>query len=178
MNLTAVEKILMNHSVHPVAEVSPGDILTCRIDYAGMHEGWDARKYLQFTELGEMTGVFDPEKLGMFLGHHFCTGHSDELAEDQKKTRDWAEKLGIREGDWVYIETKMGRIKQKARLTSAIDPGVVVADYGWWFPERGVDDIYGWSESNVNLLTDNKPPYNREIGSPTLRGILCKVYRA
>jgi anaerobic selenocysteine-containing dehydrogenase len=89
-----------------------------------------------------------------------------------------AEKMGIREGDWVYIETKRGRIKQKARLTSAIDPGVVVADYGWWFPERGVDDIYGWSESNVNLLTDNKPPYNREIGSPTLRGILCKVYKA
>ena len=89
-----------------------------------------------------------------------------------------ARRLGIAEGDWVYIETKRGRIKQKASLVSGIDPRVVIADYGWWFPERGVDDIYGWSESNVNLLTDNKPPYNREIGSPTLRGILCKVYKA
>jgi homoaconitase/3-isopropylmalate dehydratase large subunit len=96
MGYTAVEKILMNHSVNPVDKVAPGDILTCRIDYAGMHEGFDARKYDQFTPLGEMTGVFDPEKIGMFMGHHFCTGHSDELAEDQKKTRDWAEKLGIR----------------------------------------------------------------------------------
>jgi homoaconitase/3-isopropylmalate dehydratase large subunit len=96
MPFTAVEKILMNHSVNAVDKVAPGDILTCRIDYAGMHEGFDARKYDQFTSLGEMTGVFDPEKIGMFMGHHFCTGHSDELAEDQKKTRDWAEKLGIR----------------------------------------------------------------------------------
>jgi homoaconitase/3-isopropylmalate dehydratase large subunit len=93
---TAVEKIFMNHSVKSLADISPGDIVTARIDYAGMHEGFDSRKYDQFTSLGEMTGVFDPEKVGMFMGHHFCTGHSDELAEDQKKTRDWAEKLGIR----------------------------------------------------------------------------------
>ncbi len=96
MGYTAVEKILMKHSVNPVDKVSPGDILTCNIDYAGMHEGFDAKKYEQFTSLGEMTGVFDPSKIGMFMGHHFCTGHSDELAEDQKKTRDWAEKLGIK----------------------------------------------------------------------------------
>jgi methanogen homoaconitase large subunit len=96
MPFTAVEKILMNHSVNPVEETSPGDILTCRIDYAGMHEGFDARKYAQFEALGEMLGVFDPEKVGMYLGHHFCTGHSDELAEAQKKTREWAENLRIR----------------------------------------------------------------------------------
>jgi homoaconitase/3-isopropylmalate dehydratase large subunit len=96
MGYTAAEKIFMNHSVTPIKHVVPGDILTCRIDYAGMHEGFDARKYAQFTDIGELTGVFDPEKVGMFLGHHFCTGHSDELAEDQKKTKEWAEKLGIR----------------------------------------------------------------------------------
>ncbi len=96
MKYTAVEKVFMNHSVEPLTQVSPGDIVTASIDYAGMHEGFDARKYEQFTSLGEMTGVFDPEKIGMFMGHHFCTGHSDELAEDQKKTRDWAEKLGIK----------------------------------------------------------------------------------
>ena len=65
-----------------------------------MHEGFDARKYEQFKDLGEMTGVFDPEKVGIFMSHHFCTGHSDELAENQKKTRDWARKLGIRVFDF------------------------------------------------------------------------------
>lgn len=95
MGYTAIEKILMHHSVEPLKSVSPGDFVTAHIDYAGIHEGVDARKFEQFTELGEMTGVFDPEKVGVFLSHHFCTAHSDELAENQKQTREWAQKLGI-----------------------------------------------------------------------------------
>ena len=89
-----------------------------------------------------------------------------------------AGKLGIKEGDWVYIETKRGRIKQKAVLTTGIDPRVVGTDYAWWFPEKGVSGLYGWAESNINILTSDKPPFNREMGSSNLRGILCKVYKA
>jgi 3-isopropylmalate/(R)-2-methylmalate dehydratase large subunit len=100
MPLTAIEKILMNHSVDPITTLSPGDIITARLDYAGVHEGVDARKFALFTELGEMTGVFDPEKFGIFYSHHFCTAHSDELAENYKKTRDAAEKLGIKVYDF------------------------------------------------------------------------------
>lgn len=88
-----------------------------------------------------------------------------------------ASKLGIKEGDWAYIETKRGRIKQKAALSDTVDPRVVRVDYGWWFPEGGAAGAYNWAESNVNVLTDNKPPFNREIGSANLRGILCKVYK-
>jgi len=89
-----------------------------------------------------------------------------------------ATKLGIRDGDWVYIETKRGKIRQKAALTTGIDPRVVVADYDWWFPEKGASELYGWAESNINILTDDKPPYNREMGSTNLRGVLCKIYKA
>ena len=95
MKFTATEKILMNHAVDPVEKISPGDIITAYVDYAGLHEGVDARKFELFTSLGEMTGVFDREKVGMFLSHHFCTAHSDELAENQKHTREWAKKLDI-----------------------------------------------------------------------------------
>jgi len=88
-----------------------------------------------------------------------------------------ADKLGIKEGDWVYIETRRGRIRQKATLTASIDPRVVGVDYGWWFPEKGASELYGWAESNVNILTNDKPPFNRETGSANLRGFLCKVYK-
>jgi hypothetical protein len=54
---------------------------------------------------------------------------------------------------------------------------VVGVDYGWWFPEKGASELYGWAESNVNMLTNDKPPFNREIGSANLRGFLCKVYK-
>lgn len=89
-----------------------------------------------------------------------------------------ATRLRIREGDWVFIETKRGRIKQKATLTTSVDRRVVGADYAWWFPEKGVTDLYDWAESNINILTDNRPPFNPEIGSTNLRSIHCKVYRA
>ena len=88
-----------------------------------------------------------------------------------------AKELGIEEGDWVYIETKRGRIKQKVALSDSIDPRVVVVDYAWWFPEKGASSLYGYAESNLNMLTDNKPPYGREVGAANLRGMLCKVYK-
>ena len=88
-----------------------------------------------------------------------------------------ARQLQISDGDWVYIETRRGRIRQKANLTTDIDPRIVGVDYAWWFPEKGASDLYGWAEANINILTDDKPPFNHEMGSSNLRGILCKVYK-
>ncbi|MCK9364943.1 MAG: molybdopterin-dependent oxidoreductase [Syntrophales bacterium] len=89
-----------------------------------------------------------------------------------------AEKLGIADKDWVYIETRRGRIKQRAILSTDIDPRVVDVDYAWWFPEDGPAALYGWAKSNVNILTADQPPFNLETGASNLRGMLCKVYKA
>lgn len=85
--------------------------------------------------------------------------------------------LGIEEGEWVWVATERGRIRQKTRFSEQMDPRVVGVDYAWWFPEKGEEAQYGWKESNINVLTDNKPPFNKELGSTNLRGILCKVYK-
>ena len=89
-----------------------------------------------------------------------------------------ASKLGVENGDWVYIETKRGRIRQKADLSTGVDRRVVVVDHAWWFPERGETELFGWADSNYNVLTNDKPPFNREVGSFNIRGLACKVYRA
>jgi len=88
-----------------------------------------------------------------------------------------AREMGIKEGDKVYIETKRGKIEQTANLAEDIDPRVVEIDYGWYFPERDDKELLDWAASNINILTDNKPPMNREMGSATLRGFCCKVYK-
>jgi anaerobic selenocysteine-containing dehydrogenase len=90
---------------------------------------------------------------------------------------DTARRLGIADGDWVHIETKRGRIQQRAMLSSDIDPRVVKVDYAWWFPEDGAADLYGWAKSNINVLTDNQPPFNTEVGASNMRGLLCRVYK-
>jgi anaerobic selenocysteine-containing dehydrogenase len=86
-----------------------------------------------------------------------------------------ARSLGIGEGDWVWIESPRGRIKQRARLTEGIHPGVVHAQHGWWFPEKDPPE-YGFKESNVNLLTGGMP-CDPHTGSESWRSFLCKVYR-
>jgi anaerobic selenocysteine-containing dehydrogenase len=83
--------------------------------------------------------------------------------------------MDIREGDWVTIETRQGTIRQKAALNSGINRRVVVAAYGWWFPERKDLELSGWKESNLNILTGNSPPYEPTIGSTNLRAIPCRV---
>jgi anaerobic selenocysteine-containing dehydrogenase len=89
-----------------------------------------------------------------------------------------AGRLGIKEGDPVFIENKRGRIKQIATLSEGIDPRVVSVAYCWWFPEKGISQMYGWDEANINILTDDSPPYSPEMGSQKMRGFLCKVYKA
>lgn len=88
-----------------------------------------------------------------------------------------AEKLGLREGDWAWIETGLGRIRQKAALDPNLHPRVAVAAYGWWFPERKDLELSGWKESNINILTENGPPCEPAIGSTTLRGFPCRIYK-
>jgi anaerobic selenocysteine-containing dehydrogenase len=89
-----------------------------------------------------------------------------------------ASALGIRQGEWVRVVTRRGQIKQKAVFSEFLDPRVVGVDYAWWFPERGAETLYGWDESNLNILTDHEPPYGREVGSANLRSFLCRVEKA
>ena len=91
-----------------------------------------------------------------------------------------AAELAIQDGDWVWIETKRGRIKQKANLTQAVHPRVVVTQRGWWYPERDMRDpeLGGYLESNTNVLTsvadEDCDPMS---GTWANRGLLCRVYK-
>ena len=89
---------------------------------------------------------------------------------------DTAKPLGIKDGDWVWIENARGRVKQRARINDGLHPGVVNAQHGWWFPEKDPPD-YGSKESNINLITGGMP-LDPHTGSESWRSFLCKVYRA
>jgi anaerobic selenocysteine-containing dehydrogenase len=92
-----------------------------------------------------------------------------------------AEKLEIEDGDWCWIETRRGRIRQRADVQPLVDPRVVFVPRGWWFPERGVDDPeapFGCLQSNTNVLTSVDDEHCDPIGgSWANRGLMCKVYK-
>ena len=94
---------------------------------------------------------------------------------------DTATKLGIADGDWAYIETRRGRIRQKARYNSGMLPNVVNCEANWWFPEMGADEpgLSGVWESNANVLTlDDIDACDELSGGWCNRALLCKVYKA
>ncbi len=103
--------------------------------------------------------------------------HPDPIAEINTNT---ARRLGIRDGDWIWIETRRGRIKHKARITDGIDPRVVSIQHGWWFPEENPEDpiLYRVFECNANMLTLEEPEIcDPLIGNWCNRGLLCRVYK-
>ncbi|MCS7114132.1 MAG: molybdopterin-dependent oxidoreductase [Nitrososphaerota archaeon] len=104
--------------------------------------------------------------------------HPDPLVEMHPET---AKELGISEGDWVWIETKRGKILMKAKISEAIHPKCVNAEASWWYPELPGDRYwwYGNFISNANVLTlDDLETLDVYTGSWQNRALLCKVYRA
>lgn len=98
----------------------------------------------------------------------------DPIVEIHPET---ARKLGIKEMDWVWIESPRGRVRQRAKLNDGIHPRVVVAEHGWWFPEIK-DEGHGWDIGNINILTDNShESMDPVMGATNLRGLLCNISR-
>ena len=99
--------------------------------------------------------------------------HRDPVVEIHPDT---AKKEGVSQGDWVVIESPRGSIRQRAKIYAGIDPRVVSAEHGWWFPEKK-DPGHGWDESNINILTDNSfEACDPSIGATPVRTLLCRIY--
>lgn len=92
-----------------------------------------------------------------------------------------AAKHNIEDGDWVWIETRRGRVRQKAQLFDGLKPDVIHAEHGWWYPELPGEDpwLHGVWISNINICLDDDPEVcNTLTGAYPLKTALCKIYKA
>ena len=130
-----------------------------------------AKEYPYILITGPRSPVFFHSEHRMIPWLREC--HPDPMIDIHPDT---AKKHGIKEGDWVYIESPRGRIKQRARINPGIHPQVVCIQHGWWFPEIKTPD-HGWNLSNSNILTDNDPKtLDIAFGASNLRTLMCKIY--
>ena len=84
---------------------------------------------------------------------------------------------GIAEGDWVWIETPRGRIRQRAYLTKGILPSVINVQTSWWYPDKPGPD-HGMWDVNANVLTSSDAnSADNALGCYTTRALLCKIYK-
>jgi anaerobic selenocysteine-containing dehydrogenase len=85
---------------------------------------------------------------------------------------------GIKNGDWVSIETPDGRVQARARFNTSLDPRVVVGEHGWWqgCSELGADAFEPFSprSANFNELIGNaaRDPVS---GTASHRSYLCEI---
>lgn len=85
---------------------------------------------------------------------------------------------GIEDGDWVLIESKYGSIKQKARITTGIDPRVVHCEHDFWYPEKAADQgLHGVHDSNPNSLYTYDKEQDPAIGTNCF-GTMVKISKA
>ncbi len=91
---------------------------------------------------------------------------------------DTAAGLAITDGEWVELESLLGRVRLKARITEGIDLRVVSTQHGWWEPctELGLPgyDPFGPQGANINLTVGNDT-IDPISGSVPHRSYLCAV---
>ena len=91
---------------------------------------------------------------------------------------DTAAEYGIADGEWVWIENQMGKMRQRARLNPSLDPRVVSTEHGWWFPEQepAEPSLFGVFDCNPNNLIPQCENGSNGYGAPIKCG-MCTVYK-
>jgi anaerobic selenocysteine-containing dehydrogenase len=99
-------------------------------------------------------------------------------AEMHPKT---AERYGIKNKAWMFVETPRGAIKVKARVSPNIVPGIVCCQHGWWQDCKELE-LPGYSPFDANganaatlIAADFADPVS---GSLPHRSYLCRIKAA
>ncbi|MDR0500842.1 MAG: molybdopterin-dependent oxidoreductase [Coriobacteriales bacterium] len=72
----------------------------------------------------------------------------DPLIEVHPQT---AERYGLKDGDWVWVENQRDRAKRKVKVTDVLlDPRYCSTDHAWWFPEADPENLYDVFDLNIN----------------------------
>ncbi|NTW28865.1 MAG: molybdopterin-dependent oxidoreductase [Coriobacteriia bacterium] len=117
--------------------------------------------------------------------YYFHSEHRDvaKLREMQpdplvEMNDEWGKEQGFRDGDWVWVENKIGRIKHRAKLTPIVLSGMANVNSGWWFPEMDPheDPMYGVWDVNPNLLSELGQQGPTGFGAD-VKALLCKIYK-
>ena len=85
---------------------------------------------------------------------------------------------GIKDGDWVWIESPHGRCRQVAYLFPGIKKNTIHLEHAWWFPEEEAAEphLYGTFDSNINNMTKNFESGQGGIGSG-IKSFLARIYK-
>lgn len=98
----------------------------------------------------------------------------DPLVEIHPET---AKKYGVYEGEWIYLENDMGKVKRKAHLTLKVKPNHIQTLHGWWLPElKGPEpDLFGLWDYQINKIIPGPQDSNSGFGGGRYKTTLVKL---
>ncbi|NMA68531.1 MAG: molybdopterin-dependent oxidoreductase, partial [Desulfitobacterium sp.] len=100
--------------------------------------------------------------------------HPHPIVEMSPET---GKKLGLKEGEYVEVETERGKARFMTKIITMCDD-VVSVEYGWWHPEMKAaePELGGLWLSNANILTNGDfETSDPLVGTWTYNGIPCRV---
>ena len=87
-----------------------------------------------------------------------------------------AERMGIEQGDWIWVRSPWGAIREVADLYYGIKQGTVNANHAWWYPEMDTAS-HGFELVGINCTMD-KYAECWVCGASQLRGVPVILYKA
>ena len=87
-----------------------------------------------------------------------------------------AARLGLEQGDWIWVRSPWGAVREVVDLYYGIKEGTINANHGWWYPEFDTAS-HGFELVNINCLND-KYAQCWVCGGSQMRGIPAIIYKA
>ncbi len=108
-----------------------------------------------------------------------------KIVEDRKEDYVWihpdvAMEHGIKEDDWIYVESVTGRIRAKAHITASVREDCVLAfhNLGHWSKYLSVAGGWGYNEGDLIPNLDVKELANVDpSGGAWMEDVVVKVYK-
>jgi len=95
---------------------------------------------------------------------------------------EMAKKVGVGEGDYVWVESPVGKIKVRAHLTAGIRPDCVAVDHGFGHWSPGYSVACGKGGNDGDLVPSLTVAQQLEAGCPGMAAFMedvaVKVYKA
>jgi len=92
---------------------------------------------------------------------------------------DTARQFGVQDGEWVYLENDMGRVKRKVQTTRRVRPEHVHTLHGWWLPETDgtAPNLFGVWDYQINKLIPGPQSSKSGFGGGQYKTTLCRLAR-
>jgi anaerobic selenocysteine-containing dehydrogenase len=176
------------------ADKKPGfDTPTGKVEvYCETYKSWDLDPLPFYTEPPQSAvstpELFEKYPLVMITGarsqlyfhseHRMIPWLREKLRDPTVEIHpDTAKRYNIDQGEWIYLENDMGRVKRKAMITRKVRPHHVHTMHGWWLPElQGPEpNLFGLQDYQINNIIPGPQCSKSGFGGGQYRTTLCTL---